>query len=247
MPNFEPMKAYTLRQIDELISSYGLRAPFLDAGCGRGDVARHLADRHSWHGVAADGSPSAAVAARRTLEGTGVAVISAPIAELEGEYRTVVLSTVIEHIADDHEAIRQLRARLPERPGEGHLLISMPTNPSKEWRWDDDFYGHYRRYTRDDVEKLLDTNGFRLLELWDYTYPVFWAMRRVAYRVLPAKPPPADVPEAASAESSLTNAWESKSSTVVSRVPVWGMVERWQRRHRAGERGFEAMALAVTA
>jgi len=248
MTNFAPMRNYTFGLADEFIEQHGLRPPFIDIGCGQGDFSRHLATRHGWTGVAADSSPGAASAARAKLSGTGVQVDERPIETLEGMFNTVVLSTVIEHIREDDVALGQIRALLPAAPGAGHLLMSMPTNPEREWRWDDDFYGHYRRYTRDDVDSLLQGAGFRLLDMWDYTFPVFWAMRRVYTRVLPAKTPPSEVKEASSAESSLLNPWgEGRQSKLIDKIPVWGAVGAVQRRYRAGGRGFEAIAVATTA
>jgi SAM-dependent methyltransferase len=247
MPNFVPVRDYTMKLIDEMIGEHGLSAPFIDIGCGQGDVSLHLSRRHSWEGIAADSSEGAAAAARRQLAGTRVAVDERPLGEILGEFRTVVMSTVIEHIEDDHAAIAQVRGLLPDSPGGGHLIISMPTNPTSEWRWDDDFYGHYRRYTRASVDHLLSSNGFEMLEFWDYTFPFFWAMRRAYTRAMPAKRPLDDVKEVNTADSSLSSAWEAGTTTsVLSRVPVWPLVQRLQKRYRDGDRGFEAIALAVT-
>lgn len=248
MPNFVPMRDYTMSMIDEMIETHGLQSPFIDVGCGQGDVALHLSRRHGWDGVAVDSSPGAAAAARTALRDSDVAVMERPLTEITGQFNTVVLSTVIEHIEDDHAAVERLRQLLPAEPGAGHLVMSMPTNPSSEWRWDDDFYGHYRRYTRDAVEELLSSSGFRLVEFWDYTFPVFWAMRRTYTRLLPAKQPAADMKEANTADSSLNSAWDSGAgSTLAPRLPGWGLVQRTQRRFRDGDRGFEAICLAVTA
>lgn len=248
MPNFVPFKNYSLRMIDQLIASHGLSGPFLDAGCGRGDVAEHLARRHGWQGLAVDFSEEALGAARDALRGHPVEVRAADLLSLEGAFRTIVMCTVIEHIKDDRAVLRHLRECMVCGDGgdrDGHLIISMPSNPATEWRWDDDFYGHYRRYTRDDVDRLLCDSGFQMIEYWDYTYPVFWAMRRVYTALLPARAPMADVPEANSASSAVQNAWDMGLLTrAVTALPLWPMVFRWQERYKHGSAGFEAIALA---
>jgi hypothetical protein len=95
---------------------------------------------------------------------------------------------------------------------------------------------------------MLAATGFRLLEFWDYTFPVYWAMRRAYTRVLPTKQPPSDVKEASSAESALTDAWSAGGAGyLVGRIPVWKAVNRVQTRYRHGHRGFEAITLATTA
>ncbi len=247
MPNFVPFKNYSLRMIDQLIEGHGLQGPFLDAGCGRGDVSLHLARKHKWGGLAVDFSDAALGTARQALAGQGVDVRAADLLTLAGRYRTIVMCTVIEHIKDDRAVLRHLRGCIGGTDGsnDGHIIISMPSNPATEWRWDDDYYGHYRRYTKDDVGRLLADSGFQMLEYRDYTYPVFWAMRRVYTALVPAKKPAAEIPEDNSAASAMQNAWDMGLVTrVITGLPVWPLVFRWQERHMYGEPGFEAIAVA---
>lgn len=247
MPNFVPFKNYSLRMIDQLIAMHGLEGPFLDAGCGRGDVALHLAQRHGWCGLAVDFSDAALGAARQALAGHLVQVRAADLTALEGPFRTTVMCTVIEHIKDDRAVLQHLRGCIGGAAGDrdGHLIISMPSNPATEWRWDDEFYGHYRRYTREDVDQLLRDSGFQMLEFWDYTYPVFWAMRRAYTALLPARKPLDEMPETNSASSAMQNAWDMGLATrMITALPIWPLVFSWQERYKHGAAGFEAIALA---
>lgn len=248
MPNFLPFKQYAISLIDRMVDQHRLRGPFLDAGCGRGDVALHLATRYGWEGVAADFSEEAVVHARKALATKpGVRVVAGPLDAIEGRFSTVVLCTVIEHVADDRALLRHLRSCCGTNDGAGHLIISMPTDPEREWRWDDDFYGHYRRYTRADVERLLGESGFRLIAYWDYTFPVFWAMRRAYTAILRPRRPVAAIKEQSSAASALQSAWDlGLVTTVVEKLPIWPLVFGLQWRFRGGSRGFEAIALAET-
>jgi hypothetical protein len=50
---FRTLKNYMLYCLDRFIEQYGLDRPFLEIGCGRGDVSAHLA-RRDWRGVAID-------------------------------------------------------------------------------------------------------------------------------------------------------------------------------------------------
>lgn len=244
MPNFVPFKNYFLHIMDQLIDSHQLQGPFLDAGCGRGDVALHLGQRHGWQGQAVDFSEAALGAARQALRGYPVQVRAADLLALHGRFRTIVMCTVIEHIKDDRAVLRHLRSCIDDS---AHLIISMPSNPASEWRWDDDFYGHYRRYSRADVDEMLRSCGFEMLEYWDYTYPVFWAMRRMYTALLPARAPLAEVPEANSAVSALQSAWDMGLATrTITALPIWPLVFRLQERFKHGTKGFEAVALART-
>ncbi|MBK6806020.1 MAG: hypothetical protein IPG84_14805 [Betaproteobacteria bacterium] len=90
-------------------------------------------------------------------------------------------------------------------PG-GRLLLAVPSNP-REWRWDDDFYGHVRRYTVEDLRTRLEEAGLEAVTFEDFTFPVYWAMRRAYTRLKRAPPPPADA-HAATMASATRNAWD---------------------------------------
>src|SRR5215475_13745758 len=94
--------------------------------------------------------------------------------ESSNGYRTILLWDVVEHIKDDLTALRLAAERLD--PG-GALIVAVPSNP-REWRWDDEMVGHYRRYTTQDMDGLLRAAGLTPVEYWDFTFPIFWAMRR---------------------------------------------------------------------
>jgi SAM-dependent methyltransferase len=74
------------------------------------------------------------------------------------EYRfdSVLLSNVLEHIADDRDAVLRFRSVL--EPG-GRLVVLVPAIPTL-FGSIDEAVGHYRRYTRPALEQLLSTSGF---------------------------------------------------------------------------------------
>lgn len=76
------------------------------------------------------------------------------------EYRfdSVLLSNVLEHIADDRGAVMSFKSLLP--PG-GRLVILVPANPALFGSMDE-AVGHYRRYTRRALSDLLTGCGFTL-------------------------------------------------------------------------------------
>ncbi len=203
MANFVPLKNYMLYCLDRFIGQHGLASPFLEIGCGRGEVSAHLA-RKGWQGTAIDFSDAAIAEARVTLAPyPEIAVRNQPLVEVTGAWNTIILWDVLEHIDDDAAALRAIERLLC--PG-GRLLIAVPSNP-REWRWDDDFYGHYRRYSVDDLTRRLTGAGLTPEVFWDFTFPVFWAMRRVYTRLKRATPAELDK-EAATKASATRNAWE---------------------------------------
>jgi len=203
MANFAPLKNYMLYCLDRCIGQHRLNGPFLEIGCGKGDVSAHLA-RKGWQGMAIDFSDAAIGEARATLaEFPGVVVKKQALSDVTGSWDTILMWDVLEHIEDDAGALRIVLRLL--NPG-GRLLLAVPSNP-REWRWDDDFYGHFRRYTVDDLSARLAGAGLAPVAFWDFTYPVFWAMRR-AYTRLKRAAPVTEDKEASTKASATRNAWD---------------------------------------
>jgi SAM-dependent methyltransferase len=244
MANFRPLKQYMLLCLDELVRACALRPPFLDAGCGRGDVSAYLGQR-GWHGLAVDASPVAVAAASSVLRPyPAIRLERQALDEVAGTYQTIVLWDVLEHIEDDGLALRQLARRLTP---DGALLLSVPSNPI-EWRWDDDFYGHYRRYTLAGLTERLAAAGLAPELSYDFTYPVFWLLRRAYTRL---KRPPVENGaghEHKTSISSARNAWDLPLvSAVLDRSSAaWGPVFKWQFRHYRHhlERGHGMLVVA---
>jgi SAM-dependent methyltransferase len=243
MANFVPLKQYMFYCLDRFIERYGLAPPFLEIGCGKGDVSVHLA-RKGWPGLAIDFSDAAIAHARRALAPyPGVSVHQRTLAQTTGSFRTILLWDVLEHIDDDRAALHAIANLL--QPG-GQLLIAVPSNP-REWRWDDDFYGHFRRYTVDELAAKLADAGMQSQAFWDFTFPLFWALRR-AYTRVKRPPGPAGDPEAATRASATVSAWELPLvSRVLDRSAVlWRPLHPLQFRlfRNATARGHEFFALA---
>jgi hypothetical protein len=110
------------------------------------------------------------------------------------------------------------------------------------------FHGHYRRYTVDALSRRLLGAGLAPQAFWDFTYPVFWAMRRVYTRLKRAAPVAADK-EASTKASATRNAWDVPFlSRVLDRtgalwLPIYWLQFRMFR--NATARGHEFLALAT--
>jgi SAM-dependent methyltransferase len=215
--------------LDQMVRECSLQPPFLDAGCGRGDVSAYLG-RRGWHGLAIDYSPVAITAARASLQPyADIRLERQSLDEVTGQYQTIILWDVLEHIEDDAAALGQLSKLLAP---DGALVLSVPSNP-REWRWDDDFYGHYRRYTIGGLTQRLADVGLEPVLAYDFTYPFFWLLRRAYCRL---KRPPLDTSadkDQKTRISSARNAWDIPLvSTILDRSSViWGPLLNWQFRH----------------
>ena len=179
MANFLPLKKSILYCLNKLIVEYHLRPDFLDVGCGIGDVSGFLAQK-GWRGKAIDVSDDALEKARGNLAGfPAIDLEKIDLFEVNGTFRTVFFLDILEHLSDDRKALEKLASLVSEG---GHAIIAVPSNP-RYWQWDDDFYGHVRRYTAKGIRKKLEDVGLETVTILDFTFPVFWMMRQVYTKI----------------------------------------------------------------
>ena len=193
--------------LDRFIEQCGLTGPFLDIGCGIGDISAYVGTK-GWQGKAIDMSDIAIARTTQNLKNyPQIQVEKKLLVDETGSFKTIFLWDVIEHIKEDQLALQKIYTLLA--PG-GYLLIAVPSNP-REWRWDDDFYGHYRRYTEEDMGQKLVRAGLTPVVFWDFTYPVFWILRRM-YTII-KKAPPANV--------GMTDGEKDEKTGVSATVNAW--------------------------
>jgi glycosyltransferase involved in cell wall biosynthesis len=143
----------------ELIRPYvGRRV--LEVGSGTGVMTRYLSSRERV--VATDLDPQYVDLLRRQYaDNPNVEVRPLDLAKLaenglaSHHFDTVVCSNVLEHVADDGAALRAMRELLV--PG-GRVVLIIPALPAI-YGAIDEAIGHYRRYTRSEVERKLADAG----------------------------------------------------------------------------------------
>jgi SAM-dependent methyltransferase len=133
----------------------------LEVGCGTGAVLRELGASRPWERlVGSELHPAGLEHARRRLpSGTEFVQMDARDIPAVGVFDLTGAFDVIEHIADDEQVLRGLRAAT--RTG-GGTIIAVPQHP---WLWSraDDIAYHQRRYRRGELEAKLLRNGFEIL------------------------------------------------------------------------------------
>lgn len=202
MANFKPLNNYSLFLLDKLVKKYNLKPPFLDVACGNGYLSKHLTKK-GWSGTAIDYYSKAVNEAKKNLkEYKKIKVQKKSFSKTTGKYNTILMFDILEHIKDDISALKKANLLLLKS---GFLVIAGPSNP-KEWQWDDEFYGHYRRYTEGELKKKLLKSGFKPIVCYDYTFPFFWLLRIIYTKLIHKKKASGGI-EKRTKDSSLIYAW----------------------------------------
>lgn len=122
----------------------------VDVGCGTGANLAGLADRY--HCVGIDASSHAIRLAKQRFPNVRFihGLAPADLGEVIETTRLVLLTDVLEHVADDFELLSRLLAAT--QPGT-YFLITVPANQGL-WSQHDQSFGHYRRYDRQRFEQI---------------------------------------------------------------------------------------------
>lgn len=156
--------------LNTLVASYVRPAGrVLDMGCGVGALSAVLI-RQGNEVTSQDNSEAMVLMCRQHLAAKGISTRNVRLGGIdeveEDAYDFAIALDVIEHVADDGAAARALRGAL--KPG-GRLVLSVPALKSlygpKDVR-----LGHYRRYHRNEIARLLADSGFDDIRLryWNF-------------------------------------------------------------------------------
>jgi len=146
--------------VDEIDPYLGKR--IAEVGAGIGSITRILLERPVEHLVAFEPSSNMFPHLARAVDGHANAKA---VNELFGgeqagqDYDSVVYINVLEHV--EHEREELLAAYHALRPG-GHLLVFVPALAWLYSNFDRDV-GHFRRYSRDGLQRVVTHAGFDLV------------------------------------------------------------------------------------
>ncbi|SMB96526.1 Methyltransferase domain-containing protein [Thermanaeromonas toyohensis ToBE] len=146
----------------------------LDVGCGDGWLAEEL-PQYCWKGVELD-----PVLLRRALA-KGIAVVAGRAEELpfaNGSFDGVCLLDVLEHLVDDRKAVEEAWRVLKWG---GLLFVSVPLHPAL-WSAHDEMCGHFRRYRKKELRRMLGECGFRVVAekyFVSLLQPAVWVIRKL--------------------------------------------------------------------
>jgi SAM-dependent methyltransferase len=158
------------RQMDlikMILKEKDVRGEFLEIGCGEGHNLE-LFSQIGMKGVGIDFSDDAIeIAMQKNI--TNVQVRKGDLFTLEENNRDIVfLLFVLEHIREDEIALKKILSVL--KPG-GSLIFSLPAH-SQSYGLQDKLAGHYRRYDKPEVIRMLHYAGFEDTVFWSFGFPV---------------------------------------------------------------------------
>jgi ubiquinone/menaquinone biosynthesis C-methylase UbiE len=151
----------------------------LEVGCATGFLVREL--MNDWAGSLIIGSDYIAGPLRRLatdipqLPLLRFDLVQCPLSSQSVD--AIVMLNVLEHIHDDRAAVYQV-ARVLKRGGT--LVIEVPSGPHLYDAYDK-YLRHYRRYRLDDLCRLVEAAGLRVIErshLGFFVYPAFAIAKR---------------------------------------------------------------------
>jgi SAM-dependent methyltransferase len=148
----------------------------LNAGAGQGTFSLRLAER-GFDVTSADASPAAVAVLEERVGGD---VAQADVTDLpfgDETFDAAVLGEVLEHIADDVAALREV-ARVV-RP-DGVLAVSVPADPAR-FGPSDRWAGHVRRYTKPLLIGACEESGFGVVRCVGWGFPVSALYHRHLY------------------------------------------------------------------
>jgi SAM-dependent methyltransferase len=76
----------------------------------------------------------------------------------------IIFSEVLEHLPDERPALNEAYRLLKS---DGRLFVTVPANPDL-WSRADQAAGHYRRYGKVELEKLLEESNFNDIKVWPW-------------------------------------------------------------------------------
>lgn len=162
---------FTYRIILSVINKYLKgKKKVLDVGCGAGTIDFYLANK-GYDVTGVDISENAIKSCIETGENLGLKnvqfkQVDFPQETINEKFDFIIFSEVIEHLEDDQLALGQIYKLLKKR---GILILTTPSINAPLHRWGmtkqfDEKVGHLRRYKIEDLKKMINESGLKIIE-----------------------------------------------------------------------------------
>ncbi|HEX3596077.1 MAG TPA: class I SAM-dependent methyltransferase [Polyangiaceae bacterium] len=154
----------------------------LDVGAGSGTFTDRLATR-GFEVTSTDVTDDALEVLRGRVSGTVERADASSLPFSAASFDAVVLGEVLEHVEDDSAALKEAARVL--RP-DGILAVTVPRNPAWFSR-SDQWAGHFRRYTRGQLENRVAMAGFEILTCKAWGFPISALYHRTVFEWIVAR------------------------------------------------------------
>lgn len=154
----------------------------LDAGAGSGTFSNRLAAR-GFEVTSTDVTDEALEVLRTRVAGAVQRADATSLPFETASFDALVLAEVLEHVDDDCAALTEAARVL--RPG-GVLGITVPRNPAWFSR-SDEWAGHVRRYTREQLESRVGAAGFDIVTSEAWGFPISALYHRTVFEWIVAR------------------------------------------------------------
>ncbi len=141
---------------------------FIEIGSGSGNFLKELILK-DYAGVGVDFSKEAVQYLKvKFKKYKKIKIIQKDFFHITGKFDLLITFEVIEHIKNDLNGFKKFNNLLKKN---GYLLLSTPSL-RKRWSYFDIVNGHYRRYEKQELKNKLINNGFKIISICSYGFPL---------------------------------------------------------------------------
>jgi SAM-dependent methyltransferase len=155
-----------------LFSINNKKLSFLEVGCGTGYVLKGLSAFSELRLVGADIYLEGLKYAKLRLPEVSFIQLDASHLPFENEFDAVGIFDVLEHLENDADVIKNIHRALNLT---GYLFITVPQHKFM-WSKVDERSCHKRRYSRAELEAILNTSGFNIEYIGSFLFILFPVM-----------------------------------------------------------------------
>lgn len=145
------------------------KAKFLEIGCGTGDFIKHLRDDTKLEITGSEVYLKGLVYAKKNQPDVEFIQFDVTKGQIGREFDMIVAFDVIEHIDEDMAALSNINRMLGDN---GVAIISVPQHMFL-WGPLDEIVKHKRRYSRSELKRKMQANGFKVRYTTSFVFFLF--------------------------------------------------------------------------